>query len=127
MEGQWTWVNICLCRAAYLVEIYWLLQACHRDHFETGEAPKKDARPRQPVSAKCHLPPGEILGYVQCTQITCVPTRAKFYIPKRASRCFGDACLFGLRTHLGKTWVVSERILRELLFCQTSLTRGPGK
>lgn len=75
-ERQWAWVNICLCRAAYLVEIYWLLQACQCDHFETGEAPKKDARTRQPVSAKCHLPPAEILGYLQCKLPASLPGRS---------------------------------------------------
>lgn len=34
-ERQRTWINIWTCRAAYLVENYWLLQACHCDHRET--------------------------------------------------------------------------------------------
>lgn len=29
------WVSGCFWRAACLVKIYWLLQACHRDHCET--------------------------------------------------------------------------------------------
>lgn len=47
--------------------------------------------------------------------------------PETASRCFGDNCLFGLCAPLGKTRSISERILRERLFCETSLTRSPGR
>lgn len=64
-----------------------------------------------------------------CNAIACVPARPGegCNIPETASRCFGDNCLFGLCAPLGKTRSVSERILRERLFCETSLTRSPGR
>ena len=63
----------------YLVTIDWLLQACHRDHFETREAPKKDGPTKTAGVSQVPLTAGRdsgVMGNADC--LPGLPTRPRF-------------------------------------------------
>lgn len=126
---EWKWIRtkpVPSCIGRYLVEIYWLLQACYCDHCETQEAPKKDDPIKKQVSAKCQLPPGEIPG--SCAmQSACVAPYPTVVEPRDDLTSLWPCLLAWPWPPLGKTRAVSERILRWLVYCQMSLTRSPGQ